>query len=42
MHDCLDRIFAKALEKQPKVLNEIKAVGIKVDSRYKNDPFRLY
>ena len=42
MHECLDVIFAKVLEKQDRIIDCIKIAGQKITPAEQNDPFRLY
>ena len=42
MHDSLDQIFAKALEKQQHVVQTLRITGQHVKKDEQSDPFRLY
>ena len=42
MHDCLDRIFQKALVKGPQVLKALRENGFRVDRSVRTDAFQLY
>lgn len=42
IHDCMDRIFAKALEKAPEVCKSMRKLGLRVDRTVRSDPFKLY
>ena len=42
MHECLDQIFQKALEKQQHVVQTLRITGHHVKKEEAKDPFKLY